>query len=925
MKTDITKKIFFLLALVAFIIPAGAQGISFTTEKKIGETIKLKINGTGAVTATGVKEAITLGSSDKIYTLTDKTVTLNGDVTELDCGNNELTALNVTKSPKLTTLECYRNKLTSLDLTECENLERLSCNDNQLTSITLSKCVMLVNLNCTKNSLSSVDVSNCQNLSVLLCGENELTSLDMSNHLKLQRLSCRKNKLTNLSVKRCPELTTLYCNNNQLKALDVSESKKMTYIECSNNQLESLNLSQCVALEEIHCYSNKLKTLDLPKCPRLLTLRCEENNFECEAMDKIANTLPTADDEDYAVFVVVTDAEINAAKKQGVNVITKHAVDVAKGKNWNVFSVPQAGAGTQKRTRYAGLEGTCADYTLAENSITFVTNKQVGETVILKIEGTGVVTATGLKEAVALGSENTYTLTDKTVTLKGNVTGLNCDNNGLTSLIVTSTELKNLSCQENQLTSLDKFECENLTKFFCRKNQIAKLDLSHWPNLEEMDCGKNKLTELDVSGCPKLTTLECYFNKLTSLDLTKCENLEVLMCYDNSLTSIDVSKCTKLRRLNCSRNKLSTIDVSKCQDLSSLLCAANQLTSLDMSNYKKLTMLACRKNKLTFLAAKQCPELTDLSCDFNQLTSLDVSGCRKMTDIQCSKNQLESLNLSQCTDLQGIYCYSNKLTTLDISMCPSLVYLSCEENNFGCEAMEKIANALPNRVDADFALFIVATAAEINAAEKQGVNVITKHAVDIAQDKTWFVFSDAKAGTATKTRTEYAGYDGTCNGNVLSFEVTVSKSANGQIVIKGADDLKAVPYGKELTVEVIPESGYKLDKLMANNEDITSSKRFVVRSKVKIRATFTTGAESIVSPKPSLFPNPANSKATLLGTAPISQVRIYGTDGILLQTLTSDAKGKVEICVEGFAEGSYLVVFRNESGIMDTQQLTIKR
>ena len=58
--------------------------------------------------------------------------------------------------------------------------------------------------------------------------------------------------------------------------------------------------------------------------------------------------------------------------------------------------------------------------------------------------------------------------------------------------------------------------------------------------LTELSCGNNQLTSLDVSGCSALTTLYCYNNQLTSLDVSGCTALNHLDCGDNQLTSLDL-------------------------------------------------------------------------------------------------------------------------------------------------------------------------------------------------------------------------------------------------------------------------------------------------------------------------------------------------------------------------------------------------
>lgn len=132
-----------------------------------------------------------------------------------------------------------------------------------------------------------------------------------------------------------------------------------------------------------------------------------------------------------------------------------------------------------------------------------------------------------------------------------------------------------------------------LTSLSCDKNQLTSLNLSGLPNLLKLSCGNNQLTSLNLSGLTSLTSLTCYGNKLTSLNLDGTTGLESLDCGDNKLTSLDVSKLTKLTTLKCYNNQLTTLDVSKLTQLTNLDCRGNLMTALDITPLTGLTKLIC--------------------------------------------------------------------------------------------------------------------------------------------------------------------------------------------------------------------------------------------------------------------------------------------------------------------------------------------
>lgn len=72
-------------------------------------------------------------------------------LTELECSNNQLTALDVSNNTALSWLLCSSNQLTALDVSKNTVLNGLYCSDNQLTALDVSKNTVLHTLNCSNN------------------------------------------------------------------------------------------------------------------------------------------------------------------------------------------------------------------------------------------------------------------------------------------------------------------------------------------------------------------------------------------------------------------------------------------------------------------------------------------------------------------------------------------------------------------------------------------------------------------------------------------------------------------------------------------------------------------------------------------------------------------------------------------------------
>jgi hypothetical protein len=270
-----------------------------------------------------------------------------------------------------------------------------------------------------------------------------------------------------------------------------------------------------------------------------------------------------------------------------------------------------------------------------------------------------------------------------------------------------------------------------------RKNISSLKGIEYFTELTELNCWSNQLTSLDVSNNTALEVLSCYINQLASLDISQNTALTELACFDNQLTSLDVSKNTALKVLYCgSRNQLTSLDVSKNTALAQLECGGNQLTSLDVSKNTALVYLSCGGNQLTSLDVSKNTALAELHCGGNQLTSLDVSKNTALTFLECTKNQLTSLDVSKNTALKVLYCSGNQLTSLDVSKNTALTVFYCYDNRIKGASMDALIAGLSESGGKFYPI--------LSLDDSNEKNVITKGQVAAAKEKGWttYYFSD---------------------------------------------------------------------------------------------------------------------------------------------------------------------------------------
>ena len=125
-----------------------------------------------------------------------------------------------------------------IDLNEVKDIETLKLSSCGLTSLRgIEYFTSLLYLDCGSNQLTALDISNNTALTHLNCGSNQLTALDISSsNTALNYLDCSFNDLTALDISSSnTALTYLNCYYNQLTALDISKNTALTDLDCAMN------------------------------------------------------------------------------------------------------------------------------------------------------------------------------------------------------------------------------------------------------------------------------------------------------------------------------------------------------------------------------------------------------------------------------------------------------------------------------------------------------------------------------------------------------------------------------------------------------------------------------------------------------------------------------------------------------------------
>lgn len=293
--------------------------IALKTDLPIGAQIAINLGDSKGVVLTGVKEAYQQGDYEEgryLYTITSQSISISGDITELDCNGQQLTAAHLKDLPNLSYVELHTNKLAQFTIQNCPAVEEL------------------------------------------YIGKNQLERLDLSHQKELNTLDCSGNGLLSLQLDDCPALSSLWCYRNRLSTLDVSAFPALSELMAHANRLTSLDLANNPKLKTLNVADNQLQELDFTATPLLMTVVCHTNAIRGEKMTAMMQSLPQREANDKGKITIV---DTNANNEENICLVSD--VAIAKGKNWTCYDFRGSIGNTEE---YEG-DTTAIDNVLASN------------------------------------------------------------------------------------------------------------------------------------------------------------------------------------------------------------------------------------------------------------------------------------------------------------------------------------------------------------------------------------------------------------------------------------------------------------------------------------------------------------------------------------------------------------------------------
>ena len=850
---------------------------------------------------------------------------------QIEAKKNELTyeGVDLSGAPNLVTLDLSYNKITRLDLRDFKKMTNFTANHNELlatvlfpngstelTNIDLSDGdithfypVSLPNLrylNLANGSLLELELGNNypELRDVDITGNVGVTSIDVTQQAKLEKLLIKGTKITELNLINNPELIMLDASNTDIAKLDLSSNKNITTLELSDSKLSRLNVSNLANLYTINIDNTKIQRIDLShqRFLRSVSVRntgiqfldmhgaigtnrlnhldmrdCKNTtpqslNFTFKAMPahtgnsyrtnvflsgsnyEHANTGTLDDDADNSYKL---DVHGDATASMDSVTITMQAAE--NGGSYTLSQIPDNGYfATYEPIKGKVLPGfpikidatapTGAKFVGVE-----VNGKLIADSIFVVSEAAvikPVFSVSGdddyIKLTVPTGIDQQYFLS---------VSGEEKD----VSIDWGDGELVKMKVKSTPTTVEGQTSGATVTIY----GAVTGADFSSYPGVGV----DNKITAVDLSHNIHLRSLSTYMNSITSIDVSKLTDLESLDCSYSDLSTLDVSKNSKLINLRVYGNQVDNIDVTGAVDLAYLDVKNNWLESLDLSHNKKLVYLNISSNEIEAVDVKDMPELVELYVSNNKITTLDVSKNPELKTLQLSNNLVSNLDLKNNLQLVTLTVDGNRLEGLDLTGHDQLTYLNVGGNRWDACTLNDLYYSLSRyptlqsgKTPRGNTLFV--------RGEKDGEYNDAEHAESfIAKLKGWTI--------------DYEG-DGTgCN---MAY-ITIQKPDYGTLKVFTADGVEVLTGTKvakntDLVIKAIPASGYKLETLILNDEDVDSP-NFKVTSSVTIGASFIVSDRIDTPSNDTLKVSGGKNYLSFMTASPI-HLNIYTLNGKLM-------------------------------------------
>lgn len=758
-----------LLSFTAGITESLAQSsISFTTEKKVGEKVKLRIyiEPDTPIAIEGVEEEFE--NQWKEYTLTQQEVVITGQVTKFYCSNNLITSLNTSNAAELKDIICSYNKMKSLDFRNNKQITGIISSYGNLESIFLKGADKLKAIDCSNNNLKELD----------LTGNPELVDVTFSNN-QLKKLDLSSNKL----------IKNLFVENNELKTLKIEGMEDLLYVNCFGNLIRGKAMTDLMnALPE--------KAYEEGASIRIINGKSERPDNHCMVSDVEIATEKFWEVQDYNGGKKIAYAGTNEAppadETEEISLITSKNIG-------ETLFINIQGEDIEFEGLQEGYQKGWQSYHLTEQTV--------------KIKG-----------KVTLLDCSISNLTSLDVTKAPSLLDLNCSSNQLTTLDLSqNVNLTDLDIFHNQLTQIDLSQNINLENAELSANKFTSLNFSNNSKLKRINIFFNSIKKDDmkqliaslphkeetqkggivvinsVPGGPPHNITEHNECWKEDVEVAKAKNWLV---YDwkggrkeeySGYYKPEIGDGLITLRTKLNPGEKITLDLGVVEDIPATIEGIKEtyepgvgvrdytLTAQELVIRGDITFFACYGNKIEYIKV-QNPKLVTLQAFDNEIKEAEISPSPVLKRILLSNNKLTTLKVENCPSLESISLFKNELNEIVVADCPNLSYVDFFSNKINADKMAAFIAGLPTIPSEREKGMLLAV--NTKAEPKEG-NIFPSALVTTANTKNWEV-RDYDGGSNGAQGVPFKGTD-VANKSVESLRINCYPNpTTDQLFIEGA-------------------------------------------------------------------------------------------------------------------------------------------
>ena len=399
----------------------------------------------------------------------------------------------------------------------------------------------LTELDCSDNDLIALDVSALINLEYLDCRNNQLISLNVDGLTELNDLYCDNNQLTKLDMSSCAELDELYCKNNNISTLILNSTASYAWMDVSYNNLENINSITNNGNTDFGMNSftfhpqNWVKDVPInaDNFPDPVFREELSDDYNDDNQDGVLSPDELAD---------ITSLWMNNSMVEDLTGIDKlfalEYVDVGYS---YVTELPELPDGVEDLivsgnylTSLPELPDELEYLSCSNNQLTSL--PELPDSLESLYCSSNKLTALpALPASIEMLFCDSNSLTSLPALPEG-LEELSCYENKLTALPELPSTLVDLRCSENNLKTLPALP-EGMTYLNCYENELTSLPALP-AKLQIIDVSSNEIGGvLDLSGLKFLTSVDLYNNRITGIKLNPMAKYETMHVSYNAMKS----------------------------------------------------------------------------------------------------------------------------------------------------------------------------------------------------------------------------------------------------------------------------------------------------------------------------------------------------------------------------------------------------